>query len=106
MKDKVINIRMSNELFNLLTLKAKAVGKSNSEFIREAIQETEVKQSNSKDTSKLIASLNQIGNNINQIAKSLNSAKLQNKLEDIDYKDLLNSLTISQRYLKDISENN
>jgi len=97
---------MSNELFNLLTLKSKAVGKSNSEFIREAIQETEVKQSNEKDKSKLIASLNHIGNNINQMQKSLNIAKLQNKLEDTDYKDLLNSLVIIQRYLKDISENN
>lgn len=106
MKDKVINIRISIELFNLLTLKAKAVGKSNSEFIREAIQETEVKQSNSKDISKLIASLNYIGNNINQIAKSLNIAKIENKLSDRDYNDILNSLTISQSYLKDISENN
>lgn len=106
MKDKTIKVRMTNELFNLLVFKAKAVNKSNSEFVREAIQQTEVKQSNSKDISKMIASLNHIGNNINQIAKSLNGAKLKNKLDDIDYKDLLNSLVISQRYLKDISENN
>ncbi len=97
---------MSEELFNLLTLKAKAIGKSNSEFIREAIQETEVKQSNSKDISRLIASLNHIGNNINQITKAINIAKLQNKLVDIDFDDIENILTISKRYLKDISENN
>lgn len=106
MKDKTIKVRMSEELFNLLTLKAKAINKNNSEFIREAIQETEVKQSNEKDKSKLIASLNQIGNNLNQMQKAINIANLQNKLEDIDYKDIKNMLAIATRYIKDISENN
>jgi len=106
MKDKVINIRISEEQYKQLCFKAQAVSKSNSEYIREAISTSEVKQDSSKIKSELIASLNHIGNNINQIAHSLNIAKKSDKLSGIDYKDLINHLTIIERYMKDISENN
>ena len=96
MKDKVITIRLSNELHNMLTLKASAVNKTTSEFMRDAITKTQIKTDNSKNIGKLIGTINRFGNNINQIAHILNSAKQSGKIDDIDYKHILNNLTIIQ----------
>jgi len=106
MKDKQINLRLSTELYNMLQVKSKASNLSASDYIRQSINNSDIKIDNSKDISKLIASLNHIGNNINQISKNLNIANNSNNLSNVDYEDLLNSLIIMQRYLKDISECN
>lgn len=103
MKDKRVNIRLSKELFNMLTFKAIAAKKTTSEYIRESITTSDIKVDNSKDINRLISSLNLIGNNINQIAHNLNIANKSDKLDDINYNNLLDRLIIIEYKLKNIS---
>jgi len=102
MNDKQLNMRLSNELFNMLVLKANAVNKSNSNYIRELISNNEVKEDNSKDIAKLIGTINRVGNNVNQIAHNLNIAKQNNKLDDVKYEDILNQLILIENSLSDL----
>jgi len=44
--------------------------------------------------SNLIASLNHIGNNINQIAHILNIANVNNNLSEVDYETIINNLAV------------
>ena len=104
MKDKRVNIRLSNELFNMLTFKAIAAKKTTSEYIRESITTSDIRVDNSKDINRLISSLNLIGNNINQIAHILNIANKIDKLDDVNYNNLLDRLIIIEYKLKDISK--
>jgi len=102
MKSTQINLRLSNELFNMLQLKAHSSDKTVSEYIRELIATSEVKFNDKKNIGLLLGSINRIGNNINQIAHNLNIVNNQNLLDDIDYKDLLNQLIIIEHNLHDI----
>jgi len=102
MKDKQINIRMNEDILNTLIVKASAVNMNRSEYIIKAILDSDIKVDNSKDISMLLGSINKIGNNINQIAKSLNIANSSNKLDDINYNNILDNLTIIEYKLKDI----
>jgi hypothetical protein len=102
MKDKQINLRLTNELFNQLTFKANTCGKSTSEFLRESIHNSEIKVDNSKNINEMIFQVNRIGNNLNQIAKNLNISNNENSLNDYDYENLLNELNIIEFLLIDI----
>lgn len=102
MKDKQINLRLSQELYNMLQLKSRASNMTASNYIRTAINSSQIKIDNSKDIGKLIGSINKVGNNINQIAHTLNKANNSNKLKDIEYNNILNKLTIIEYQLKDI----
>jgi hypothetical protein len=104
MKDKTINLRLTNELFNQLTFKATASGRNNSEYIREVINNSEIRVDNSKNINELLFQLNRIGNNLNQISKNLNIANNENSLNDVDYENLLNELTIFNYQLHTLSE--
>jgi len=101
-KDKQINLRLSQELYNMLQLKSRASNMTASNYIRTAINSSQIKIDNSKDIGKLIGSINKVGNNINQIAHTLNKANNSNKLKDIEYNNILNKLTIIEYQLKDI----
>ena len=89
-----ITIRMSRELKAMLMMKAKASGKTISEYIRELIATNEVKPTKSKDYGKLLGAVNIIGNNINQIARNLNTANKQGTLADENYDELLHLLLL------------
>ena len=103
MKDRQINIRMNKDILNILEFKAKASNMSKTEYVTRAILDSEIKvTNNSKDISKLIGSVNKIGNNINQIARNLNVANKQDKLDDINYNNLLDKLMIIQYQLNEI----
>ena len=102
MKDKQINIRVNEEILKTLIVKANAANMNKSEYIIKCILNSNIKVDNSKDISKLIGSVNKIGNNINQIAKNLNIANNTNKLDDINYNNLLDKLTIIEYQLKNI----
>jgi len=102
MKDRQINIRMNQDILNILELKAKASNMSKTEYVTRAILDSEIKVDNSKDISKLIGSVNKIGNNINQIARNLNIANKQYKLDDINYDNILDKLIIIQYQLNEI----
>jgi hypothetical protein len=103
MEDKKLNIRISTELFNMLKFKAIAAKKSTSKYIRESVINSDIKVDNSKDINRLISSLNLIGNNINQIAHILNIANKIDKLDDVNYNNLLDRLIVIEYKLKDIS---
>ena len=103
MKDRQINVRVNQEILNILELKAKASNMSKTEYVTRAILDSEIKvTNNSKDISKLIGSINKIGNNINQIARNLNVANKQDKLDYINYDNILDKLIIIQYQLNEI----
>ena len=102
MKDKQINIRMNEDILNTLIVKANAVNMNRSEYIIKCILDSDIKADNSKDISTLLGSINKIGNNINQIARNLNIANNSNKLDDINYNNILDKLTIIEYQLKNI----
>lgn len=87
----------------LLTLKASSTNRNNSEFLRCSIVDSNVSVDSSRDRTKLISSLNRIGNNINQIAHVLNSSNMKNILNDVDYDNLLNELVIIESHLSRLS---
>ena len=103
MKDKRIEIRVTQELYNTLQVKSKAAGMSISKYVRNAILESDIKVDNSKDIATLIGSINKIGNNLNQIAHNLNIANNSNKLDDIKYDQLLDELLVIKYYLNELS---
>lgn len=86
-------------------MKAKASGKSISEYIRELIATSEVKPSKSKDYGRLLGAVNIIGNNINQIARNLNIANKQGALADENYDELLNVLLLIWANTKALLDN-
>lgn len=102
MKDKTITIRLSAELYNMLQIKASASNMNTSDYIRTSINESVIKVDNRKDIGKLIGSINKVGNNINQIAHNLNIANNSNKLDDINYNNILDKLTIIEYQLKEV----
>lgn len=102
MKDKTITIRLSDELYNMLQIKASASNMNTSDYIRTSINDSDIKVDNRKDIGKLIGSVNKVGNNINQIAHNLNIANSSNKLDDINYNNILDKLTIIEYQLKEV----
>jgi len=100
-KDRMLRIRLTDELYNMLSFKAEASNKTMSEYIRELINNSEVKSSN-KNYGALLGAINKIGNNVNQIAHNLNIANNANKLDEVDYDNILTSLLLIEQNLKSI----
>ena len=98
---KLITLRISEELDNMLTFKAVASNKNRSDYLRDSILNTNILIDTSKDISKILGSINKVGNNINQIAHNLNIANKNNKLDDINYNNILDKLTIIEYQLKE-----
>jgi len=90
-----VQIKMSDEVFNTMNFKAKALGISNSKFVRSLIMEqTIVSSDNNKDVTRVKGLLGNLTNNINQISHNLNVANLKGDLSQIDYDNMINMLTI------------
>ena len=104
MKDNRVTIRLSDEQYKALLIKAEASNKKISEYIRDTIVNSEVKADTKKDYIYLIGAVNKIGNNLNQIAYNLNYARNRNKIDDIDYDNLLASLLLTENAFKNILE--
>ncbi len=102
MKNKEFKFRLSGELYNMLQLKAAASNMNASDYIRNAINTSDIKINDRKDIGKLIGAINKIGNNINQIAHNLNIANNSNKLDDINYNNILDKLTIIEYQQKEL----
>lgn len=102
MKNKEFKFRLSEELYNMLQLKATASNMNASDYLRNAINESDIKIDDRKDIGKLIGSVNKVGNNINQIAHNLNIANNSNKLDDVNYNNILDKLTIIEYQLKEV----
>ena len=90
------NFKATKEELSLMKIKAKSLNLTASAFIRASFNSSVVSFNDKKEKEKLTASLNLIGNNLNQVAKVLNTAKYNNLLDDIDFDEL-------KDILKDIS---
>jgi len=92
-KVKRIQIKMPDIVFHTLTFKATSLGVNNSAYVRALIMDQEIISADRHDDkSHLIGLVAKFGNNINQIAHTLNIANLNGNLHDIDYQNLLNIL--------------
>jgi len=90
-----VQIKMSDTVYNTMTFKAKALGISNSELVRSLIMDKDVISSSShKDYTRALGLLGNLTNNINQIALNLNIANKEGSLNDINYDNLINMLTV------------
>ena len=89
-RENIIGVRLTDEEYINLKLKAEASHKSVSQYIRELIILSKVKPVRNKNYYKVLYELNKIGNNINQIAKSLNKiAKSGECIKNEEYERLL-----------------
>ena len=101
-KEKQINIRVNQIEFDELENKSKELKITKSEFILKLIFGEKIKKDNSKDSLKYLNAIIKIGNNINQIARLLNSKNLKNEIADDDYSNLLDKLIIIETNLQSI----
>lgn len=100
-RKNIVCVRLTDEEYVNLQMKAKASNKKVSEYIRELIAMSKVKVSN-KDYVKMMAEVNKIGNNLNQIARNLNIACKKDELSKQDYEMLLAQLYSIDKQLKEI----
>ena len=105
MSKRLISFRFDEEIIKTLDLKSKAVNMNRTEYITKAIIDSDIQVDNSRDIGRVIGSINKIGNNINQIAKNLNVARNENKLNEVDYDSILNRLIIIEHQLNNIVKN-
>ena len=99
MKSKVINFRLTKELNDVLIFKSSEANMTTSDFLRSAITDARIQLNRDKDIAKKISAINQIGNNINQIARTLNIANAGSFLNDLSYENILNELIIIEEKL-------
>ena len=101
-KEKQINLRLTSSEFEQLEKIALSKKITKSELILNLVFDKKVSKQVSRDLSKVIQSQNKIGNNLNQIARVLNTAKLENVLNIVDYKNLIDKLEIIENQLENI----
>ena len=101
-KEKQINLRLTLSEFEQLEEIALSKKITKSELILNLVFDKKVSKQVSRDLIKVIQSQNKIGNNLNQIARTLNTAKLENVLNIIDYKNLIDKLEIIENQLENI----
>lgn len=71
-----ICLRLTTEQAQKLSADARRCGLSKSVFLRRLIMEKEVRPSREKEINKLIAEINKIGSNVNQVARAANTGQL------------------------------
>ncbi|MDD3596177.1 plasmid mobilization relaxosome protein MobC [Sulfuricurvum sp.] len=102
-KRNTVTIRLSDELFAELLIKAQSLNMTVSDYVRGTICNTELNyRTNEKDFGYLIGSINRVGNNINQIAHNLNIARNEQSLDQVDYEDIMNQLIIINSEIKSL----
>ena len=96
-----VQIKMSDEVFNTMTFKAKSLGINNSLLVRGMIMNQEVVSAqNHKDYTRLIGLVAKFGNNLNQISHNLNLANVKGELGAVDYEHLINILTMLEHHIE------
>ena len=97
LKDKRIEIRVSEEFFEDLNSKIEDSGLKKAEYFRQILSKDSVIVV--KDYNKLALQVRKVGINLNEIAFVLNVANLKNALNNYDYKALLIDLKLIQNQL-------
>jgi len=113
-KQKRVEFRLDDELFNDLELKAKNLNLSVSAYIRETLKNSNINQVNNlksvnnlnnltnPDFKLLATQVRKVGVNINEIAYVLNIANKKELLDDYSFKELLFNLKTQEQTLLDI----
>ena len=101
-KEKHINLRLTASEFEQLEEIALSKKITKSELILNLVFDKKVSKQVGRDLIKVIQSQNKIGNNLNQIARVLNTAKIENVLNIIDYKNIIDKLEIIENQLENI----
>ncbi|MCT7575317.1 hypothetical protein N5U00_08240 [Aliarcobacter butzleri] len=96
-KDKRIEIRVSEEFFEDLNSKIEDSGLKKAEYFRQILSKDSVIVV--KDYNNLATQVRKCGVNINEIAYVLNVANLKNALNNYDYQALLVELKLIQNQL-------
>lgn len=101
-RDIRVNFRFTKSEIDELEKKCDELKITKTDFVSSLIFDTKIKKDNSKDSLKYLNAINKIGNNINQIARLLNTKNLKNELKDDDYSNLLDKLIIIESNLSNI----
>lgn len=96
-------MRVSKPLRNKITISAKSLNMTDSEYVINAISNTKLNYKPiRKDLAKVSLGIKKVGNNLNQIAHVLNIANKENTLGDIEYDKMLDILLDIKLSIKDI----
>ena len=101
-KEKQINIRVSQIEFDELKMKSDELKITKSEFILKLIFGEKIKKNTSRDNLKFLQTINKIGNNLNQAVGTLPTKNMKDELRDEDYEKLLNKLIVVEQQLNNI----
>jgi hypothetical protein len=101
-KEKQINVRVSQIEFDELKMKSDELKITKSEFILKLIFGEKIKKNTSKENLKFLQAINKIGNNLNQAVRTLHTKNMKDELKDEDYEKLLNKLIIIEEQLNNI----
>jgi hypothetical protein len=99
---KRIELRVTEEFFQDLSLKIFESGLSQSEFLRQILSQGKVVVK--KDYYFLAQQVRKVGVNVNEIAYSLNLSNLKKALNAYDYQALLVELKLIQNQLRRIGD--
>ena len=100
LKDKRIEIRVTEEFFQDLNSKIQDSGLSQSEFLRQSLSQGKVVVK--KDYNNLLCQVIRVGVNVNELAYVLNVANQKKALDSYDYQSLLIELKLIQNQLNRI----
>ena len=101
-KEKQINIRVSQIEFDELKMKSDELKITKSEFILKLIFGEKIKKNTSRDNLKFLQTINKIGNNLNQAVRTLHTKNMKDELRDEYYEKLLNKLIVVEQQLNNI----
>ena len=101
-KEKQINIRVSQIEFDELKMKSDELKITKSEFILKLIFGEKIKKNTSRDNLKFLQTINKIGNNLNRAVRTLHNKNMKDELRDEDYEKLLNKLIVVEQQLNNI----
>ena len=101
-KEKQINIRVSQIEFDELKMKSDELKITKSEFILKLIFGEKIKKNTSRDNLKFLQTINKIDNNLNQAVRTLHTKNMKDELRDEDYEKLLNKLIVVEQQLNNI----
>ena len=91
-RKKLISLRLTESEFEQIKSEAEENGYSKSDFIRSILFKKNRCIKNKKNTKKILFELNRIGNNLNQIAKYVNTFKTIDNFVKFSIDEILKEL--------------
>jgi len=91
-RKKIISLRLSENEFEQIKSEAEKLGYTKSDFIRSILFKKNRCLKNKKNTKKILFELNRIGNNLNQIAKYVNTFKTIDNFVKFNIDEILKEL--------------